>query len=77
MTTANAFAGGPRAVTAQLTRAVEIATILSASGFGWLVQALGLSACVSPRCRLLARSGQAGSARISWRWTFRYPSGCG
>ena len=53
MTTANAFAGGPRAVTAQVTRAVEIATILSASGFGWLVQALGLSACVSPRCRLL------------------------
>ena len=52
MTTANAFARGPRSATAQLTRAVEIATILSASGFGWLVQALGLSACVSPRCRL-------------------------
>jgi ubiquinone biosynthesis protein len=26
---------------------------LSASGFGWLVQALGLSACISPRCRLV------------------------
>ena len=53
MRTANEFGGGPRAVAAQLTRAVEIVTILSASGFDWLVQALGLSACVSPRCRLV------------------------
>ena len=53
MRTANGFGGGPRAVAAQLTRAVEIVTILSASGFDWLVQALGLSACVSPRCRLV------------------------
>jgi ubiquinone biosynthesis protein len=45
----NGFGGGPRAVAAQLARAVEIATILSASGFDWLVQALGLSAWVSPR----------------------------
>ncbi len=52
MRTADALAGRPRAVIGQLSRAVEIATILSASGFGWLVQALGLSACVSPRCRL-------------------------
>ena len=53
MRTGNGFGGGSRAVTAQLARAVEIATILSASGFGWLVQALGLRACVSPRCRLV------------------------
>ena len=45
----NGFGGGPRAVAAQLARAVEIATILSASGFDWLVQALGLSTWVSPR----------------------------
>jgi ubiquinone biosynthesis protein len=32
---------------------VEIATILSASGWGWLVQALGLGSCVSLRCRLV------------------------
>ena len=37
----NGFGGGPRAVGAQLARAMEIATILSASGFGWLVQAAG------------------------------------
>ena len=49
MRTGNGFGGGPRAVAAQLARAVEIATILSASGFDWLVQALGLSAWVSPR----------------------------
>ena len=34
-------------------RAVEIATILSASGFGWLVQALDLGVWVSLRCRLV------------------------
>ena len=48
MRTGNGFGGGPRAVAAQLARAVEIATILSASGFDWLVQALGLSGWVSP-----------------------------
>ena len=37
----------------QLARASEIATILSASGFGWLVAALGLRACVSLRCRVI------------------------
>jgi ubiquinone biosynthesis protein len=45
----NGFGGSPRAALAQLARAVEIAAILSASGFDWLVQALGLSARVSPR----------------------------
>ena len=53
MRTVNGFGGGPRAAAAQLARAVEIATVLSASGFGWLVQALGLSAWVSLRCRLV------------------------
>ena len=38
---------------AQLLRASEIATVLFASGFGWLVEALGLAACVSPRCRFV------------------------
>lgn len=38
---------------AQLARASEIATVLSASGFGWLVDAAGLRACISPRCRLV------------------------
>ena len=41
-----------RAITAQLARATEIATVLSGSGLGWLVQAAGLRGCVSPRCRL-------------------------
>ena len=36
----------------QLARASEIATVLFASGFGWLVEAVGLDACVSLRCRL-------------------------
>ena len=58
MRTGNGFGGGPRAVAAQLARAVEIASILSASGFDWLVQALGLSAWVSPRRLVCAfRSG--------------------
>ena len=39
-----------------MARAVEIATILSASGFDWLVQALGLSGWVSPR-RLISSFG--------------------
>jgi ubiquinone biosynthesis protein len=38
---------------AQLARASEIATVLFASGFDWLVEATGLSACVSPRCRFV------------------------
>ncbi len=37
----------------QLERASEIATVLFASGFGWLVAAGGVSACVSPRCRFV------------------------
>jgi ubiquinone biosynthesis protein len=53
MRTGHGFAGGPRAAAAQLARVAEIATILSASGLGWLVQALGLGACVSLRCRLV------------------------
>jgi ubiquinone biosynthesis protein len=47
------FAGRPGTPTAQLARAVEIATILSGSGLGALVQAAGLRGCVSPRCRLV------------------------
>ena len=43
------FRGDPRPAAAQLARAVEIAAILSASGFDWLVQALGLSAWVPRR----------------------------
>lgn len=38
---------------AQLERASEIATLLFASEFDWLVEALGLGACVSPRCRFV------------------------
>lgn len=53
MRTASTFAGGPRAVTAQVARAAEIATILSGSGLEWLVRAAGLRGCVSPRCRLV------------------------
>ena len=53
MRTAKDFAGGPRSITSQLARAAEIATILSGSGLGWLVQAAGLRGCVSPRCRLV------------------------
>jgi ubiquinone biosynthesis protein len=53
MRTEHEFRGGPAAVAAQLARATEIATILSASGLGWLVQALGLRSCVSLRCRLV------------------------
>jgi ubiquinone biosynthesis protein len=47
------FAGSTRAITAQVARAAEIATVLSGSGLGWLVQAAGLRDCVSPRCRLV------------------------
>jgi hypothetical protein len=51
--TPNTLAGGPGAITAQLARATEIATVLSGSGLGWLVQAVGLRGCVWPRCRLV------------------------
>jgi ubiquinone biosynthesis protein len=51
--TANTFASGPRAITAQVARVAEIATVVSGSGLGWLVQAAGLRGCVSPRCRLV------------------------
>ena len=54
MRTGNGLGGGPRVVAAQLARAIEIATILSASGFDWLVQALGLEAIVSVRSRLVS-----------------------
>ena len=37
----------------QIERAVEIATVLFASGFDWLLDAIGLQACVSPRCRFV------------------------
>jgi len=47
------LAGRPGAITAQLARAAEIATVLSGSGFDWLVQAAGLRGCVSLRCRLV------------------------
>jgi ubiquinone biosynthesis protein len=50
----NGLAGGLRSGAAQLARATEIATILSASGFGWLAQALGLVHPGSP-----CRNGQA------------------
>jgi ubiquinone biosynthesis protein len=43
----------PVSARAQLARAVEIATVLFASGFDWLVDALGLAVCVSPRCRFV------------------------
>lgn len=56
MKTANTFAGSPRAITGQLARAGQIATVLSGSGLGWVVQAAGLKGCVSPRCRLVCAS---------------------
>lgn len=46
-----------RSTRAQIARASEIASILSASGFGWLVAALGLRVCVSLRCRILCSLG--------------------
>ncbi|HEX6659005.1 MAG TPA: AarF/UbiB family protein, partial [Ilumatobacter sp.] len=45
--------GSVRSFRRQLGRASEIATVLSASGFSWLVGALGLTACVSLRCRVI------------------------
>ena len=38
-------------------RLSEVATVLWSSGFGWLVDALGLGACVSLRCRLACSTG--------------------
>ncbi|MBW0111830.1 hypothetical protein I4I84_24250 [Pseudonocardia sp. KRD-182] len=43
----------PLQVLRQFRRATQIATILWASGFGWLVAAIGLRGCVDLRCRLL------------------------
>lgn len=40
-----------RRLLAQVERASEIATVLWASGFGWVVAALGLRSCVSVGCR--------------------------
>ena len=45
--------GGLASARGQLDRASEVATVLFASGFDWLLDALGLQACVSPRCRFL------------------------
>lgn len=41
----------------QWRRLQEIATVLWSSGFGWWVDALGLRACVSLRCRLVCSLG--------------------
>ena len=38
-------------------RIEEIATVLWSSGFGWWVDAMGLGACVSQRCRLVCSAG--------------------
>ncbi len=58
---AEAAAAGPGAPVAtrraQLRRAGEIATILWASGFRWLVDAAGLESCVSLSCRLVCSTG--------------------
>jgi ubiquinone biosynthesis protein len=52
--TENGLGNGPRAAAAQLTRAIEIATILSASGFDWLVHALRLAAIVPLHSRVVS-----------------------
>jgi ubiquinone biosynthesis protein len=49
----NPVAADPRHVLRQLRRAAQIATILSASEFSWLVAALGLRVCVDVGCRVL------------------------
>ena len=41
----------------QWRRVQEIVTVLWSSGFGWLVDAMGLRACVSLRCRLVCSFG--------------------
>lgn len=43
----------PLSVVRELRRATQIATVLWASGFGWLVAAVGLSGCVDLRCRVV------------------------
>lgn len=47
------FAAHPSQALRQFRRAVQIATILWASGFQWLVASLGLRVCVDLGCRLL------------------------
>lgn len=42
---------------AHFDRLSELATVLWSSGFGWLVAAMGLSACISLRCRVVCSSG--------------------
>ncbi len=54
---ANASGVVPATRRGQLRRAGEIATILWASGFRWLVDAAGLESCVSLSCRLVCSSG--------------------
>ena len=41
----------------QWRRLEEIVTVLWSSGFGWWVDALGLGACVSLRCRVVCSIG--------------------
>ena len=59
----NGPGGGPRAAGAQLARAVQIATILSESGFDWLVHALGVRAWAPPRLIRVFRPGAKGPLR--------------
>lgn len=40
-----------------MDRLTDMATVLWSSGFGWLVAAMGLRACVSWRCRIICSSG--------------------
>ncbi len=54
MRTAQALPGGPRTTLAQFARAGEIITVLSASGFSWLAEALGMGTCGSARCRVVS-----------------------
>ena len=58
----NRLGGGPRAAGAQLARAMQIATILSESGFDWLVHALGVS-WVPPRLIRVFRPEAKGPPR--------------
>ena len=61
----NRLGGGPRAAGAQLARAMQIATILSESGFDWLVHALGVSGWVPPRLIRAFRLGTKGPPRVA------------
>lgn len=54
----SASVGGALTPVLQLDRLIEIATVLWSSGFTWLVDALGWSACVSLRCRFVCSSGR-------------------